>query len=177
MKWSEVVSWFAGLVIALLAASTAVADLEVLYDSGQSWPIDRYLEPLLSNADDSSAPQLPLDSSDLGANYVEELLPIRSPGLTTGPVTKRSLQTPIPVAFFMIGSDEQSLDWLARYRGDLKKAGAIGLLIDAGDESDLNAVATVADGLPITPGGGEDIARALGIEHYPFAVTEGRIWQ
>ena len=110
MKWTVAVSWFAGLVIALLLASTAVADLEVLYDSGQSWPIDRYLEPLLSKADDSSAPQPPLVSPDLGANYVDELLPIRSPGLTPGPVTIRTLKTAIPVAFFMIGSDEQSLD-------------------------------------------------------------------
>lgn len=177
MKWSAVVSWCIGPVIALLLASSAVAGLEVLYDSGESWPIDRYLEPLLLDADKSSATQPQLVPPELGANYLDELLPIRSPGLTLGPVTTRRLEIPIPVAFFMIGSDEKSLAWLARYRRDLREAGAVGLLVEATDENDLNAVATVAEGLPITPGGGDDIARALGIEHYPFAITEGRIWQ
>jgi integrating conjugative element protein (TIGR03765 family) len=177
MKHLAIVACCAGPVIALLLVSSAVADLEVLYDSGQSWPIDRYLEPLLRKDDESSATQPPLIASELGANYLDALLPIRSPGLTPGPVTKRTLKLPIPVAFFMIGADDHSLSWLAQNRTTLQKAGALGLLVDASDEIELDTVATVAEGLPITPGSGEDIARVLGIDHYPFAVTEGRIWQ
>ena len=177
MIWLARVACCAAPMIALPLVLSAAADLEVLYDSGQSWSIDRYFEPLLSKAEESSARQPPLDAPELGANYLNELLPIRSPGLTPGPVAKRTLKLPIPVAFFMIGSDDHSLGWLAQNRAALKKAGAVGLLVDAIDESDLSAVAAVAKGLPITPGGGDDIASALGIKHYPFAVTEGRIWQ
>ena len=160
-----------------MLVASAAADLVVLYDSGRSWPIEPYLEPLLLPAQKSDSRQsgsirpLP-DPPD-----PKTLLPIRSPGLTPGPVTPREFKVPIPVAFFMIGSDDESLRWLANHRKTLLTLGAVGLLVDASTVDDLEAVAAAAGGLPITPSSGEDIAKALGVRHYPVAVTEGRLWQ
>jgi hypothetical protein len=53
----------------------------------------------------------------------------------------------------------------------------VGLLVDAASIEDLQPIASIADGLPITPAAGSDIASALGVMHYPFAVSDGRIWQ
>jgi integrating conjugative element protein (TIGR03765 family) len=92
-------------------------------------------------------------------------------------VPARQFDTPVPVAFFMIGSDDESLRWLRKHRDLLLSQGAVGLLVDASNKEDLEVVAETASGLPITPASGEDIAKALGVKHYPFAVSEGRIWQ
>ena len=163
--------------IAVLLTYSATAELQVLYDSGQSWPIDPYLEPLLAGIEDSKAQQTEPAEPGLGAADLNELLPIRSPGLTPGPVATREFDAPIPVAFFMVGSDQASLRWLKIHRDYLRAQGAVGLLVDASDEDDLHAVAAVAGGLAITPASGDDIATALAIKHYPLAVTEGRLWQ
>ena len=55
--------------------------------------------------------------------------------------------------------------------------GAVGLLVEATSLEDLRAIAEIADGLPITPASGSDIAKALGIAHYPAGISGGRIWQ
>ena len=160
-----------------MLVASAAADLVILYDSGRSWPIERYLEPLLPTGQEpnrhQSDPKRPLP----GPPDLKALLPIRSPGLTPGPVAAREFEAPVPVAFFMVGSDDESLHWLREHRDILKSQGAVGLLVDANNKEDLEAVAEAAGGLSITPASGEDIAKALGVQHYPFAVSEGRIWQ
>lgn len=171
------ISRYTGLALALLIATSALADLVVLYDSGQSWSIDRYLAPILPRHSDQAAIGAAPPEPQPGSFDIEALLPVRSPGLSVGPVASRRFDTPVPIAFFIIGSDATSLNWLTRQRDYLIAQGAIGLLVDVSDEEQLQAVATVAKGLPITPASGADIARALAIKHYPFAVTEGRIWQ
>ena len=177
MKRTTTISWYTGSAIALLLVSSAVADLVVLYDSGQSWPIDRYLAPILTRQSFKPATRHRRPDPQPGPADLDTLLPVRSPSLSPGPVLTRAFEAPVPVAFFMIGSDATSLHWLTTHRDYLKRQGAVGLLVDASNEDDLNAVANAADGLPITPASGEDIASALAIKHYPVAVTEGRIWQ
>ena len=177
MKRTTTISWCVGSAIALLLVASAVADLVVLYDSGQSWPIDRYLVPILSRQSDKADTGQPRPDLQPGPIDLGMLLPVRSPSLSPGPVVARAFDAPVPIAFFMIGSDAKSLHWLARHRDYLKRQGAIGLLVDASNEDDLKAVANAARGLPITPASGEDIATFLATKHYPLAVTEGRIWQ
>ena len=158
--------------IAMLLTSNAAADLVVLYDSGASQSIDRYLKPLRARSPSRAA-----NRTVANTNVVDALLPIRSPSLTPGPVKRRAFETPVPVAFFMIGSDPRSLDWLVKHRDTLRRLGAVGLLVAASTEKDLDAVAVAADGLAITPASGEDIAASLNISHYPVAISDGQIWQ
>lgn len=177
MKRTTSISWCAGLAAALLLVASAAADLVILYDSGRSWPIDRYLEPLLPTGQEPNKHQSDPKRPVPGSPILKTLLPIRSPSLTPGPVAARKFEAPIPVAFFIIGSDDESLRWLRKHRDVLMSQGAVGLLVDASTKEDLEDVEDVAGGLPITPASGEDIAKALRVEHYPFAVSEGRIWQ
>ena len=117
------------------------------------------------------------DQPQLGAVDVESLLPIRSPGLTPGKITPRTHHVPFARAFFLIGSDAISKRWLKQHRKTLKQMGAVGLLVEATSPEDLRAIAALADGLPITPASGSDIAEAIGIVHYPAGISGGRIWQ
>ena len=163
------------LVCFLGTTSFASAELTVIFDNGQARPMSDFLGPLYS-AQPDKAPSY-AEKPQLGAADVQSLLPIRSPGLTPGTVSPRAHHVPFARAFFLIGSDAFSKRWLKQHRKALKAMGAVGLLVSASSLEDLHAIADLADGLPITPASGSDIAIALGISHYPVGISGGRIWQ
>ncbi len=158
----------------LLGTATPANELTVIFDNGQAKSLSVFLGPL-----DSMPPEKDIEDAGnpLGAADLESLLPIRSPGLTPGRVISRLHKVPFARAFFLIGSDDWSMQWLRKHRKVLKEAGAVGLLIEARTLGDLRAIATIAQGLPITPASGTDIAKALGISHYPVGLSATRIWQ
>lgn len=163
------------IVVALcLVIGISVAEpLTVIFDNGQTRPLAEFLAPLAHVKRDRASESSP----NLGAADIAQLLPIRSPGLSPSKVPVRKHQVPFARPFFLIGADPWSRQWLAEHRQRLLDIGAVGLLVDAASVEDLQAIAGIADGLPITPAAGCDIARALGVTHYPFAVSDGRIWQ
>jgi integrating conjugative element protein (TIGR03765 family) len=77
----------------------------------------------------------------------------------------------------LVGADDRSKRWLERHRSRLLQLNAIGLLVQAESSADLEAIAAIANGLPITPASGAGIAKALSVSHYPLAISDGRIWQ
>ncbi|MCG8047492.1 MAG: integrating conjugative element protein [Candidatus Thiodiazotropha taylori] len=148
----------------------AQAELTVIHDSGNTQPIAPFLEAF--EADDGTPQQSAvINKPQLGAADPEALLPIRSPGLTPGPVKVRTHDRPFTRPFFLIGSDARSRKWLQSHRKRLKEIGAVGMLVQADTVEDLRITATLADGLSILPASGRDIARALGITHYPVLIT------
>ncbi len=163
------------LLCLLGAASFASAELTVIFDNGRAKPLSDYLGPLESVKSDKVPPTS--DKQQVGAADVQSLLPIRSPGLTPGRLNPRAHYAPFARAFFLIGSDAFSKRWLRQHRKALKQMGAVGLLVEATSLEDLRAIAKLADGLPITPASGSDIAKAIGISHYPAGISGGRIWQ
>ena len=165
----------AAILFLLDTASFAAAELIVIFDNGQARPLSDFLGPL-DSGEPEKAPKVP-ENLQLGAADVSSLLPIRSPGLTPGKITPRAHNVPFAQAFFLIGSDAFSKRWLKQHREVLKKMGAVGLLVDASSIEDLRAIAGLADGLPITPASGSDIAKAMGIRHYPVGISGGRFWQ
>lgn len=164
-----------------LWASIAGAEPTVIYDTGTTRPLAPYLEVF------SETPRIdPLDriensNENLGAAALANLLPIRTPGLTPGPVTPRALRLPnngtLSRPFFLIGSDARSREWFATHRDRLQAIGAVGMLVQANTEADLAAIAAIADGIPILPAPATDIARALGLEHIPALVSRHGIEQ
>jgi integrating conjugative element protein (TIGR03765 family) len=179
-----------GLLFAIGAGSSALADLTVIYDSGQTQALSPLLGPL--QADESPATD-PAKASDpnrssksmLGPAALSNLLPLRSPGLEVGDSADSSLNPEVltrlaqgnPRPFFLIGSDAVSLQWLAYHRDTLRSLGAVGMLVQADTEADVRRVADVAQGLSITLGSGSDLAAALGIERYPVLITPDGIRQ
>lgn len=163
------------LLCLLGTASVATAGLTVIFDNGQARPLSVFLGPLATAEVDND----PADSvsQQLGAADLESLLPIRSPGLTPGKLKSRAHNVPFARPFFLIGSDAWSKRWLVEHRNTFKEMGAVGLLVEATSVEDLRAIARLANGLPITPASGADIAKAIGISHYPVGISAERIWQ
>lgn len=168
------------------AAGTA-AELTIIYDSGDTRPMAPYLNELkqqaASEAHLDNTPLMPVER--LGPAAIENLLPIRSPGLSPGPLLEKAVAKPIlkklaqgnPRPFFLIGSDRLSQRWLAAHRAKLQRLGAVGLLVQAATTDEVATIADIAQGLPITLGSAGDIAKALGVHHYPVLIYRGRIEQ
>lgn len=161
------------LSVLLTAASAAVGELTVIYAHPDSRPMTDFLAPRPSPRHaPAAAPTIPSGVLD-----PRRLLPIRSPGLSPGPVTSRTLTLPIVQPLFLIGADDLSKAWLAGHRSRLEALGAVGMLVEAEVVADLEAIAELAGNLPIIPASGADIARALGLTHYPVCIGANRIWQ
>lgn len=171
-----------GVLIAFsLWADIASAALTVIHDSGATRPLAPYLEVLGESARTESPARIEDSNAKLGAAALSNLLPIQTPGLRPGPVTKRPLRLPnngtLSRPFFLIGSDALSQDWFARHRDRLLAIGAVGMLVQAETEADVAAIAQIADGIQILPASATDIARALGLAHIPALVYRHGIEQ
>ena len=105
--------------------------------------------------------------------------PLDTASLAPGPVDRRRVQLPqlATAPFFLVGNDALSRDWLARFGGRLAATGAVGFLVRAESDADLQSVRRLAPGIPITPLDATPLAKALGLAHYPVLVTAGLIEQ
>lgn len=176
--------WYGVVLIGIpLTPVPAWSEVTVIYDSGDTRLLAPYLEiidrtePATNPPSVTGARNRGLNISGLGAADVQALLPIRSPGLSPGPVQARPHDRPFSRPFFLIGSDARSRQWLVQYRDRLKQIGAVGMLVQAETQEDLRAIARLANGLPILPASAGDIATALDLSHYPVLITPQGIEQ
>ena len=100
-------------------------------------------------------------------------LPITTPSMQPGKVTVtpkalRYLQRPL----FLVGADQKSRDWLAEKRELLIRIGAVGLLVEAKDRQEIEAVLAIAKGLRLVPASAEGFATKLGLSYYPILLSK-----
>ena len=151
----------------LVGPGYADKPLTVIYDSGDTLPIEHYLpKNKREKGTSNKKPMLPFK------------LPITTPSMRLGRVsvaakTLKHLQQPL----FLVGADVLSKSWLIKKREALKKVGAVGLLIHANDIDDINAMQEIADGLRLVPVSAEGIATELGLTHYPVLISKQGIEQ
>ncbi|MDZ7751434.1 MAG: integrating conjugative element protein [Gammaproteobacteria bacterium] len=162
-----------------LWSAVACAELTVIYDSGATAPLAPYLEAFSERP--PAAPVQAQPEVSLGAADLTRLLPIRTPALTPGPVSPRPLSLPngatLPRPLFLIGADPLSRQWLETHRERLAAIHGVGLLVNAESAADLEAIATIARGLPILPASATDIAEILGLKHIPVLISRRGIEQ
>ena len=138
--------------------------LTVIYDSGDTLPLEPYLPKRASQEEATTQDtnrQLPFK------------LPITTPSMQPGKVTVtpkalRYLQRPL----FLVGSDQKSRNWLAEKREQLIHIGAVGLLVEAKDRQEVEAVLAIAEGLRLVPASAEGFATKLGLSHYPILLSK-----
>tara|TARA_E500000305_G_scaffold74557_1_gene60305 strand:- start:107 stop:646 length:540 start_codon:yes stop_codon:yes gene_type:complete len=175
-------AWFNGLwiLIALLPSGTR-AELVTLYDNGRTYPLAPFLSvPASPDATPETTPTMPA-SPDLGAADLVRLLPLRSSGLTPGPVPHRPLpalyQATLLRPVFLVGSDARSQAWLQQHRSLLLSLEAVGLLVQAETPEDLHTMVTIAAGLPLLPAVATDLVETLALTHIPVLISRRGIEQ
>lgn len=141
----------------------AAGPLTVIYDSGNTSPIAPYLPK-------RSEPQR--KQSSLPSQHKAFQLPIETPSLSPGAekVTAKPLKY-LQQPLFLVGADARSKTWLKTKREQLLKLNAVGLLIQANTEQDIQAMQRLADGLRLIPASAESFAKPLGLTHYPVLIS------
>ena len=163
-----------GVLSVVWSTCTWAASLTVIEDRGDTEPLVPYLE-VFGDAPPESSNEI--FNPALGAADLTHLLPIRSPELSPGPVARRVLNRPYSAPLFLVGADPMSRRWLKARGAELKKMGAIGLLVEVPDETSLRALIALGDGLTLVPASGSDLAAALGLTHYPVLITSDHLEQ
>ena len=169
----------------MFSASFSFAAAEnprVLYRTGETKPIaDLFADPAVRNRLMESQRRPPGPPPRFSP---ESLYPIRSELLTVGRVGDRSLailaeikKRPGMRPVFLIGDDPTSAAWLGGNADHLKSLGAIGLVVNVETRARFEALARAAPNLPLFAGGGDDIARELGLFHYPVLITTEGVQQ
>jgi integrating conjugative element protein (TIGR03765 family) len=149
------------------------AELAVIYDTGTASPISDFVKaPRLAVPE--GLPEINLQAGD---GFAAQLFPVHTPGLTPGDINPQRIQLLLPQPFFMVGCDSRSKQWLGRYQGRLTQIGAVGLVVEAESLAEFQALAAVAQGLRLSPVSAPQLAKQLGISHYPVLVSASRIEQ
>jgi len=161
----------------LLMSGFAQAELAVIADTGDTESVRPFLSALVNDGPTNAA----IDArQDGGVVNIPLQLPLHSPSLTVGAVIPRRLDRPmLRRPLFLIGSDDVSLKWLRTHLKRLAEISAIGMLVQAEGLPDLRRIHDVVRpaGVSVMPAPGDDIARVLGIKHYPVLIWKGGIEQ
>ncbi len=172
------------LMAVLMSTGLAQGGPVVIYNSGNTQPLAPYLSvfapstlrSVQSHAGSPLSKPTRHRASSVTAG-VEVYLPVRTPRMSPGKVVRRALGTaPLP-PMFLVGSDTYSQRWLTTHHDRLLELGATGLLVQAESLEDLQTIARLGRGLKITPVSANDVARQLGIKHYPVLISHEGIEQ
>ncbi len=86
-----------------------------------------------------------------------------------------------PISFmqpiFILGTDELSKQWLQQKHAQLQASHAIGFLIQAQNQAEVDEMKQLAAGLLLITASGDIFARKLKLEHYPVLLTRAGIVQ
>lgn len=109
---------------------------------------------------------------------LSRVFPVKTANLTPGDVPRRVVELPqLPTPLFLIGTDPRSRDWLLQYRNRLQNAQAVGLVVEAASLAEFHALEAIADGLSLTPAPVPQLAKHLGLAHYPVLISRTLIEQ
>ncbi|CNK40756.1 integrating conjugative element protein%2C PFL_4695 family [Yersinia enterocolitica] len=108
---------------------------------------------------------------------VSAMLPVHTPELTPGKVDAKTLILPRMPAIFLIGDDELSRRWLRLRQDTLVQLNAVGLVVNVSSETAFNDLSEHAEGVTLLPVSGSDLAKRLGLSHYPVLLTEKGVEQ
>jgi integrating conjugative element protein (TIGR03765 family) len=167
-------------IVLLGLVSVAVAEnLPVIAVNGATTPVVPYIQaahfPVMNTDITSVSPEL-LQHAAIEPDHFSLEAPLPKTDMTPGIEIKRNvnlswLATPI----FLIGSDEQSLQWLKQHQADLVSLHAQGLLVNAQSSSDINQIRSSFSDLSIMSLSANMIADRLAIKHYPVLITSTEI--
>ena len=164
------------ITLILLGLSTVAygEKLTVIYDSGDTLSITPYKKRVQPETrPPTKIKPIPKHPITLSPNF-----PITTPQLSPKIVAPRSISLPhLQTPIFIIGSDTFSRQWLQERKDELMNVGAVGLLVEAESLEALKSMQVLGDGLHITAVPGQDIARQLGIKHYPVLISRTAIEQ
>lgn len=120
---------------------------------------------------DGDVSLLSTSTSDESANIESQMLPVRSALLSPGDEPRRAIRAPGLAPFFLVGDDDRSRAWLQERGVALQRMQAVGLVVNVARPQALDMLRRLVPELTLMPVSGDDLARRLGIRHYPLLIT------
>jgi len=161
-------------IIIFVAQNLSASESNVIYFGSNSKVIDPYFKKIRPEIENRKASVKKRKSNSI----LNNILPIRTPSMKVGRVTRKTnLLNNITVPTFLIGSDNTSIEWVRKHYQQLRKMGAIGMLINAETLHDLKKVAAVSKGLKVIPKSAESVAKEMQLTAYPVLITSNSIQQ
>jgi len=151
--------------------------LIVVQDLGGTSALPYYEALNLQPRTSTQPPNIPIPPAPATPASETDMLPVRSTKLTPGKVNRRAIEAQGLRPFFIIGDDKISADWLRRHAASLRERGAIGLVVNVETVQALNHLRTLAPDIPLSPVSADDLAKRLGLVHYPALITATGIEQ
>lgn len=126
-----------------------------------------------------NAANTPLAASNKLIKPVEDtdMLPVRSELLTPGKVDSVNIQAFGMTPIFLVGDDPLSKQWLAKNKDKLIQLRANGMVVNVATVNGLASLKAIIPELNFAPIAGDDIAKRLGLKHYPILITASSIEQ
>jgi len=157
-------------VTAAQAETLSKRPLTVIYDNGPTASTAPYYERLRGAV--NLARKKAAQPVGVPKSIAKSILPVRTPTMSPGKVEAYAVNlTQMSRPFFIIGSDSFSQKWLAKHAQKLVQLGAVGMLVQAETEADLRRIADLGPDLRIAPVNGTDVAKNLGLTHYPVLIS------
>lgn len=150
-------------------------DLEVIGDfGGQS------AKPFLPSDSDFKTQLQKLKDERRGKRFMVSNLPVSSPSLTVGKVGHQEASgiryEMLSRPMFIIGYDSVSINWLKQNRQFLNEKRAIGLVVNVSTVEQMDYLQSVAGkGILMQATNGEQMAKAINLQHYPFFVDQNGV--
>jgi integrating conjugative element protein (TIGR03765 family) len=177
------------LLIHLLAfATNTTAAPVLLYDSGTAHSIAPYLEsarlkaPSSINIQKDIMRQLPSvlrqATTKTTQPFIAQLFPVSSPSLSPGKVITRNIITQGMISpICIIGADNMSMTWLLKNKTALANANATCLVVNVKTYAQYQTVLRIAPKIRFQPARGDNVAKAVGLNHYPALISAQYIEQ
>ncbi len=164
-----------------LASHLIQASPVVIHDAGGE-PLAPYIQRMFEEepSGETERNKRTPTQDNVGQASVPFMLPIITPEMSPGRVTSRPIDQPfMSRPLFMIGSGRFSRQWFIQNRERLSELNAAGMLVQVDSIKDLRTMARLSEGfnLQIMPASGSDIARQLGLKHYPVLIWKNGIEQ
>ncbi len=164
-------------VIILLgcAAAKAAQPLEIIYDSGQSLPVAPYMSDDQSNPQQS--PVLPTEQLST-YNPFDFGFPVISKNWHKGTFTRKAVGLRgLPHPFFVVGCDQESLDWIEHRREALEAIKALGFVIQCNDRNTMTKLQEISYPIVLQPMEADGMGTKIGHFTYPALITKRSIEQ
>ena len=157
----------ATVTLSILLTGNALAEPEVISDSGATYPIKPYMEAFNTEGDVQEE-----------TNALPTMLPIRTKSMSAGRVKARKVDHPyLSAPLFIIGYDKNSVAWLKKNKSKLLSIGAVGMIVNVENKFELSQLAAMTEGLQVVPVSGTQFAQQYGLKHYPVLITKTEISQ
>lgn len=160
-----------GVLVGIFVSQLAIAEPEVIADfGGKATGFVSPTERLRAIASNQSSPEL-----IVGKPMVDRF-PLMS-DMRIGIIDSQAHNKPVGRAFFIIGFDQQSVEWLEANRQYLLELNARGLVTNVKSEHELEKLRVFGGKLPLDAIPVDSIAAVFDLEFYPVLITKEDVTQ